>query len=92
MGYTAPYMGKETLIMFLGAWVAVQSFVGLPLLWDRIVLAILGVVIIGLGILLRREGIARRGGRVRRSETFVENAPAVDVLTTPSESHDEDRA
>jgi hypothetical protein len=85
-------MGKETLIMFLGAWVAVQSFLGFPLLWDRIILAILGIGIVGLGILLRREGVARRGGRVRRSETFVENTPAADTFTTSEEPHDEHRA
>ncbi len=75
-------MGKETLIIFLGAWVAVESFLGFPLQWDVIILAILGVAIVGLGILLRRDAIARRSLRARRSETFVENVPQEETITT----------
>ena len=75
-------MGKETLIIFLGAWVAVQSFLGFPLQWDEVALAILGVAILGLGVLLRRDAIARRAPRARRTETFVENVPVQEEVTT----------
>ena len=56
-------MGKETLIMFFGLWVAVESYLGLPLSWDEIILAILGIAIVVLGILLARDARARHAER-----------------------------
>lgn len=52
-------MGKQTLIMILGVWVAIQSFLGLPLAFDRVVFALLGIAILGLGILLRHDALTR---------------------------------
>lgn len=78
-------MGKETLIIFLGAWVAVQSFLGFPLQWDIIILAVLGVAILGLGILLRRDALARRGPRALHIETFVENVPQDTLESTKTD-------
>ena len=68
-------MGKETLIIFLGAWVAVQSFLGFPLLWDEVMLAVLGVAILALGISLHRDASARRAARMRHAESHTERAP-----------------
>jgi hypothetical protein len=78
-------MGKETLIIFLGAWVALQSFLGFPLQWDMIMLAILGIAILGLGVLLRRDAIARRTHHTPHAETFIENTPedpeVIEIIT-----------
>ena len=76
-------MGKETLIMFFGAWVAVESFLGFPLLWDEVIYGILGVCIVLLGILLRRDALRRRARHAQRAETFAENAPEVEEEIAP---------
>lgn len=50
-----PAMGKNVLIMLLGTWVALLPFLGFPGSWDRILLVISGVIIISIGIAMRRE-------------------------------------
>jgi hypothetical protein len=47
-------MGKDVYIMLLGVWVAMLPFLGFPGSWDRILLLISGVIIISVGISLRR--------------------------------------
>ena len=84
-------MGKETLIIFLGAWVAVQSFLGFPLGWDMVIYAILGIIIVGLGVMMQRELVMRRGSRARHTEAFVENAPQMDsVSEVVASTHEEE--
>jgi uncharacterized membrane protein len=48
-------MGKDVFIMLLGVWVAILPFLGFPGSWDRILLLISGIIIISIGISLRRE-------------------------------------
>lgn len=87
MRYTARYMGKQTLVMFFGVWVAVQSFLGLPLAWDRVIFALLGVAILGLGILLRYDAMMHlRSGK--HAETFVENEPEKSQSEAPDDGHE----
>jgi hypothetical protein len=80
-------MGKETLVIFLGIWVALQSFLGFPLQWDLVILAILGVAILGLGILLRRDALLRNAPRTHHTETFAENVPSEDSVITEQSTH-----
>lgn len=48
-------MTLDTLIMLAGAFVAVLPFLGFPNSWDTVLFFIAGVVIIGLGIVVRRK-------------------------------------
>lgn len=48
-------MTLDTLIMLTGAFVAVLSFLGFPASWDTWLLVIAGIVIIGLGVVVRRK-------------------------------------
>lgn len=59
--------------MFLGAWVAAQSFLGFPLKWDEVTFVILGICIVGLGMLIRRD--RQQHQAVHHAETFVEHMP-----------------
>lgn len=47
-------MTLDTLIMLAGAFVATLPFLGFPNSWDSALLFIAGVLIIGLGIIVRR--------------------------------------
>lgn len=48
-------MTLDTLIMLAGAFVAALPFLGFPASWDTWLLVIAGLVIIGLGIVVRRK-------------------------------------
>lgn len=50
-------MTIDTLILFAGTFVAVLPFLGFPGEWDRVLLVAVGVLIIGLGIAVRRRGL-----------------------------------
>ena len=68
-------MTLDTLIMLLGVFVAVLPFLGVPNNWDSVLLLIAGVIIIMLGITVRR----RMNHKSPRSNpepprTFAENA------------------
>lgn len=64
-------MTVDTLIMFSGAFVAVLPFLGFPNSWDTALLFLAGVLIIGLGIVVRRHS-----HRTPRSgDTYVESVP-----------------
>jgi len=54
-------MGKDVFIMLLGAWVALLPFLGFPGSWDRVLLLASGVIIISVGISLRRERVRKNG-------------------------------
>jgi hypothetical protein len=83
-------MGKGTLVIFLGAWVALQPFLGLPLAWDNSILALLGISLVGLGVILRRDSMARRARRQAGTEAYMENAPReAEVIEIPTSKQDE---
>jgi len=82
-------MGKEILIVLLGIWVALQSFLGFPLWIDEALYGLLGMGILILGFMLSRERIAREG---RRVDTFVERTPDVEETYATASSHDNTRA
>ena len=52
-------MSLDALIMLAGGFVAVLPFLGFPSSWDTVFLFIIGVIIIGLGVIVRRR-LARR--------------------------------
>ncbi len=53
-------MTLDTLIMLAGVLVALLPFLGFPSSWDTVIFFILGVVVIGLGIAVRRRaGVSR---------------------------------
>lgn len=73
-------MTIDALIMFVGAFVAILPFLGFPIKWDSILMVIAGIVIITLGIILRRRGTMRAAAR--RANSFVESSP------TPTNTHE----
>ena len=54
-------MSLDALIMLMGALVAVLPFLGFPNRWDSILFVIAGVIIVLLGIIVRR----RHGPRTK---------------------------
>lgn len=65
-------MTIDGLIMLMGALVAALPFLGFPIFWDNIILVMLGVLIITIGIIIRRRGISPAK---KRTTVFVENTP-----------------
>lgn len=49
-------MTLDTIIMLAGALVALLPFLGFPESWDMVIFFLLGVLVIGLGIAVRRRG------------------------------------
>jgi hypothetical protein len=47
-------MGRDMFIMLLGIWIAILPFLGFPGSWDRIFFLISGIILISIGISLRR--------------------------------------
>ena len=69
-------MTLDSLIMLVGVLVTLLPFLGFPLKWDNIILVVLGVVVIALGIIVRRRGL-RNSSAVHKGNgtTFVESVP-----------------
>lgn len=86
-------MGKEVLVMVFGVWVALQSFLGLPRIWDEVIFVILGLSILGLGVLLRRGRMLHNSSDINQSKTFVENTPShgADISNELNEPHEDIR-
>jgi CBS domain containing-hemolysin-like protein len=66
-------MTLDSLIMLCGALVAILPFLGFPNSWDTVIFVVLGVMIITLGIVVRRR--APRAFKNDRDALFVENTP-----------------
>lgn len=49
-------MTVDTMLMISGVFVATLPFLGFPQSWDTVLFAIVGVLIVGLGIVVRRRG------------------------------------
>jgi len=47
-------MTKDTLLMLIGAFIALLPFLGFPNSWDTVLLVISGACVIALGIAVRR--------------------------------------
>ena len=64
-------MTLDVLIMGTGALVAFLPFLGFPTEWDTVIFVILGVIVVLLGIVVRRRGFMRRN-LVPKSSPIVE--------------------
>jgi hypothetical protein len=76
-------MTLDALIMLIGALVALLPFLGFPNSWDSVLYFLLGVIIIGLGIVVRRRNshhtdLVSHTPTSQPKQTFVEAAPTVD--------------
>ena len=71
-------MTLDTLIMSSGALVAILPFLGFPNSWDRIIFAIVGVIVIALGVVVRRRVPIPQ----KKISTYVESG------TTSHDSHE----
>lgn len=68
-------MTLDTLIMLVGAFVAALPFLGFPNSWDDVLFFLAGVVVISLGIVIRRQGTVQNPPPAKNGGTFIENAP-----------------
>ena len=50
-------MTLDTLIMLAEAFIIMEPQLGFPTSWDSIILFVVGVIIVGLGIAVRRRGL-----------------------------------
>ena len=64
-------MSKEALVIFFGALAGLAPFLGLPGSWRTVLLCICGVVLVSLGVLLRREVLSR--GESKGTSFFIDN-------------------
>ena len=67
-------MSLDALIMLAGALVAVMPFLGFPVSVQVWIFFVLGVIVVGLGIAVRRRGVRLERTRRRKGE-FVESMP-----------------
>ena len=68
-------MTLDTLIMLSGAFVAVLPFLGFPNSWDTVLFFSAGILVIALGIVVRRRGKTSKPDMATREAHFVENIP-----------------
>ena len=63
--------------MLTGAFVALLPFLGFPASWDTVFFFLAGLLVIGLGILVRyRLGYADETEHWKHKSTYTENQPA----------------
>lgn len=79
-------MTLDALIMFTGAFVALLPFLGFPNSWDTVLLVLAGVLIIALGIVVRR-----RLGRLSRRAMLegAEKLPQRPIAFSERDAQDE---
>ena len=69
-------MTLDAAIILVGALVGLLPFLGFPNSWDTVLFFILGVVLVALGVAVRRDvHIARAERRRKEREMFVESEP-----------------
>ena len=83
-------MTLDTTLMLAGALVAVLPFLGFPADWNKIFFFILGVLVIVLGIVVRRRYTSRAEGS-RTNHAFSENTPPQGDPSFGTSSYDEAR-
>ena len=76
-------MTLDALIILLGAFVALLPFLGFPNSWDDMLLLCAGILIVILGIIVRRRGIGPRMFDSREPER-----PLSEHTAEPSSPHD----
>lgn len=79
-------MTVDTLLMLSGTLVAILPFLGFPQSWDKVLFLILGILVVALGIVVRRRG-NRPPAQAGDGQTFSKASPAqTDVFVS---RHDE---
>lgn len=69
-------MTLDAAIILVGALIGLLPFLGFPNSWDTVMFFILGIVLIALGVAVRRDvHIARAERRRKQRAMFVENEP-----------------
>lgn len=68
-------MTLDSLIMLSGVLVAILPFLGFPNSWDSVMFVILGVIMVSLGVVVRRRA-PRRGTDSR--DSIYEESPRTD--------------
>lgn len=63
-------MTLDASIMLTGALIILLPFLGFPRSWDDMIFFVLGVIVVALGIVVRR-----RMGNRRAPREFIESAP-----------------
>lgn len=67
-------MSLDSLIMLSGVCVALVPFLGISNSWDRVIFVALGILVISLGIVVRRRsGVRAPQSSVARSSTGTPN-------------------
>lgn len=84
-------MTLDALIIFSGAAVAVLPFLGFPNSWDSVIFLLLGILIVSLGIVVRRRGARLGESRAARDMHFAEARPVhtEDQMTLSATGHEE---
>jgi uncharacterized membrane protein YccF (DUF307 family) len=70
-------MSVDILIMLMGAVVATLPFLGFPIRMDNLILVAIGIIVISLGIIVRRREVAKRARERRVHQAYIENTPQV---------------
>jgi len=78
-------MSLDTLIILVGVLVAVMPFLGFTVAMQMWIIFILGLIVIGLGIALRRRSGVTPKPRRRRGE-YVESMPVQPLDASPEAS------
>lgn len=85
-------MTVDTLLMLAGTFVALLPFLGFPQSWDKMIFLFLGILVVALGIVVRRRG-NRPQVEERNERAFSERMPAmserVEQASTPASPHEE---
>jgi len=69
-------MSIDAVIMLLGALVALVPFLGFPNSWDRAIFFVLGMLVVVIGVVLRRRAVARRARHAALSAGETGNEPS----------------
>ena len=67
-------MTIDALIMFVGVLVAIVPFLGIPIDWHPAIFLTLGVLVIVLGVVVRRRGLRRSGNQTLHRTLIEEEA------------------
>ena len=66
-------MTLDTIIMLLGAFIAILPFLGFPASWDTVLFFLAGIAVIALGIAVRRRGSTPVVKKTIQPKEFVES-------------------
>lgn len=66
-------MSKEMAVIVLGIWIIAVPYLGVPSSWKTVLFVLTGIVLAGVGFLLRGEAISRGDTRTR-NYPFVDNS------------------